>query len=257
MLRSRGAEGWRSAFAPAVLLVLLLAAAPGGAAPSGPHPPRGPDLPIEPAVPGPWTNLSTAGGPAPPPTVGGALANDSHDLEDLWFGGSNGSGPGASGLTWIFQNGSWTNLTATLPLAPPARSFAAMAYDPEVAGVVLFGGLGDPTYLNDTWVWKDGAWTNFTAPAGRAPPARTESGMTYDLASGELLLFGGIGSSGPLADSWEFSAGRWNPLTPYASPPAACCGAMAYDPVSSAAILVLSPAGTRTLDTWSFATGTW
>jgi hypothetical protein len=42
--------------------------------------------------------------------------------------------------------------------SPPARDYAALAYDAAQGQVVLFGGGGEPGgvccgYFNDTWVW--------------------------------------------------------------------------------------------------------
>jgi hypothetical protein len=260
MLRCRGAEEWRSAVVPVLLLAVLLVVPPTLAVVPRFHVPAPPEISAtfsHPAVSGPWTNLTPLVGAGPPGVVGAGIANDSFGGDDLWFGGSNGSGAGVAGLTWTFQNGSWTNRTASLSNAPPARTFGAMTYDPQVSGVVLFGGLGDPSYLNDTWIWKAGSWTNFSAIAGVAPPPRAEATMTFDEASGQVLLFGGLNSSGPLADTWAFGSGRWSRLSPLASPPASCCGAMAYDSHDSAAILVLSPTVGFTIDTWSFSAGNW
>src|SRR6267154_5895947 len=56
--------------------------------------------------------------------------------------------------------------------SPPARTFAASAYDSKQKRVVLFGGWNRIGPLGDTWQFDGTTWTNL-APAV-APPARSE-----------------------------------------------------------------------------------
>src|SRR5438045_3778188 len=86
-----------------------------------------------------------------------------------------------------------------LPNAFAVRWDFSYAYFPPLNEVVLFGGSpkqqGD-TWWNDTWIFKDGAWS-----AGPAAPAeltpRGGAAMAYDPAIGKIVLFGGAGSSWP------------------------------------------------------------
>jgi hypothetical protein len=82
-----------------------------------------------------------------------------------------------------------------------------MSYDEGSGNVVLFGGLGS-SLLNDTWALSyDGSeyiWQDLTAAAGTPPPARSEACMSYDEASGNVVLFGGSGGS-LLDDTWALN----------------------------------------------------
>src|ERR1700679_2755635 len=66
----------------------------------------------------------------------------------------------------------WTQLSPAT--SPPARAFAAMAYDAGTNQVVLFGGQGSTNNaLGDTWTWNGTTWTQLS-PA-TSPPARSSA----------------------------------------------------------------------------------
>ena len=78
------------------------------------------------------------------------------------------------------------------PVVPPARDRAAIAFDPSPdrpgeAHVVLFGGFTDGGPADDTWIWRNGAWTQ-AQPVNR-PPARFGASMAFD--GRQVVLFGG------------------------------------------------------------------
>jgi hypothetical protein len=72
--------------------------------------------------------------------------------------------PLGTGATWIYWGGDWINLTAKLPLSPPARSLSALVMDNADGCVLMMGGAigvpsggqagGTSSTLNDTWAWK-------------------------------------------------------------------------------------------------------
>ncbi len=86
---------------------------------------------------------------------------------------------------------------------PPARTGAAVAYDPADGTVVLFGGQSKSRSLDDTWIWNGSAWAQ--AHPKTSPPALVNAQMTYDPATHDVLLVGGqefVGSNmGPIACS--------------------------------------------------------
>ncbi len=188
-----------------------------------------------------------------------AIAYDSADGYLLLFGGcARHVCPLAD--TWKYQGGAWVNLTAVLPVSPPARFGAAMVYDPALGSVVLFGGIGANGTLADTWQFSGGTWTELTPTP--APPARAFAQATYDAALGEVLLFGGNGSSGtPLNDTWTFQSGTWTNQTAASGPaPAARAdGALAFDPADSEDVLFggTGGCGAACNDTWTYARSTW
>ncbi|MCI4367808.1 MAG: hypothetical protein L3K08_08650, partial [Thermoplasmata archaeon] len=91
MLRCRGAEEWRSAVVPVLLLAVLLVVPPTLAVVPRIQVPAALETPAtfsHPAVSGPWTNLTPLVGAGPPGGVGAGIANDTFGGDDLWFGGS-------------------------------------------------------------------------------------------------------------------------------------------------------------------------
>ena len=91
--------------------------------------------------------------------------------------------------TWVYQNGSWSQLSPTV--SPPARYDASLAWDGEAQSLVLFGGNGSVTtgFLNDTWTFVHGQWTQQHPTV--SPPARAAAAMVYDARDGYVLLVDG------------------------------------------------------------------
>ncbi|MDE1820430.1 MAG: hypothetical protein KGI98_06205 [Euryarchaeota archaeon] len=207
---------------------------------------------------------------------------DAYDGYVLLFGGY-GCTTGSScseGLlqdTWSYKAGTWSLVTGSTP--PGTREAAALAYDPTMSGLILVGGDGCSTgnacasyYLQDTWLYLKGAWSQLTPNA--VPGIRDLMPMAYDGVDGYLLLFGGLGcsdASSPcpisyLQDSWVFAAGTWTELTsPSSSPGVRGIATLAYDPIDGYVLLfggygcvVGSTCTAGDLgDTWTFQAGTW
>jgi hypothetical protein len=99
-------------------------------------------------------------------------------------------------------------------------------------------------------------WT-VLSPA-TSPPARTGAAEAWDGADNYLLLFGGKGASGYLADTWRYSAGTWTKLSPTKAPSARAYASMAYDAYDGYVLLFggLSSTGYQS-DTWEFTGGQW
>lgn len=234
---------------------------------------------------GSWTRLDLSPGlrppnDAPPPRVGASMTYDARDGYVLLFGGEEAS-PGSTYLTttyyrdtWTFLHGVWTNITPATPSAtnsPSPRYDASMTYDYQDGYVVLFGGDYERTFLSDTWMFQDGAWTNITATAGSAPSCRFGAGMVDDPADGFVLLFGGDtkqpGGCGAATlnltsnQSWSFVEGRWTflNLSSNETPPASWLACMVFDSRDGyvllfGGILVTNMAQQQT---WIFANGGW
>ena len=89
--------------------------------------------------------------------------------------------------TWLWSNHQWTQAHA--PVTPPARTGAAVAWNPGLHAVLLFGGQADggQTLLRDTWAWNGSTWRE--VGRGRlAPPASLMSSMAYDVDLHEMVL---------------------------------------------------------------------
>ncbi len=149
------------------------------------------------------------------------------------------------------------------PTAPSDRGSAAMAYDPDVSGLILFGGAGPgQTVPTDTWLFANDTWTNLTPFLSVSPPARSGAAMAYDTSDGYLLMFGGISGFGGHAmyDTWKFENGAWTNLTIFLnpSPPARYSGGMTYDSINNEIVLFGGYGlGGGLGDTWVFSTGAW
>lgn len=125
------------------------------------------------------------------------------------------SAPTSLADTWVWTGSVWSQQSVT---GPPARSGAALAWDPLRHQTVLFGGS--------------------SAPAGANPPAAL-LGDTWvaDDDLGGLIAFGGGSATGPAGDTWLWNGQAWTLLAPTASPTPRQGAAAAYD--SAAHQLVL------------------
>jgi hypothetical protein len=175
-----------------------------------------------------------------------------------------GTPPAAAELPSAGSSGfqyQWSNLTGSS--GPSSREGAMMVYDPVDGYVVLFGGVSPTTHadLDDTWTYHAGVWTNITATAGTAPPARSYGAIAWDAYDGYVLLYGGFSqSSGTwLSDTWSFVGGLWTQLSPSTSPGAyygQVYGVeMTYDPAVSAVVFFGGESVQST--TWEFSGGQW
>jgi hypothetical protein len=125
---------------------------------------------------------------------------------------------------------------------PPARAFAAMAYDFAHGQVVLFVGNADNnalySFLNDTWVWDGTNWMQ-KFPL-HSPSARDRHAMAYDSVRGEVVLFGGYQAAAPYvfdAGTWVWNGVDWTQrITTIASAPR-YGHAMAYDSTRNQTVL--------------------
>ena len=92
-------------------------------------------------------------------------------------------------------------------------------------------------------------WVQLSVPI--SPPARSYLAMTYDPASGKVIMFGGFDGTGYLNDTWTFDGTRWSRVQAPVSPPARAASQMAYDATTQKVVLFGGYNGTRYLgDTW-------
>lgn len=213
-----------------------------------------------------WAPLSPTTLPTPRDQL--QMAYDPALKEVVLFGGYDPH-VRADGDTWVYQDGSWTNLTPTLTVSPPARWGGAFAYDPTLKAVVLFGGRTVDRYFADTWYFDGTGWHHVSTPVH--PSERVSPAMAYDPLDHYLLLFGGgkgnlpAGSGSPWKfynDTWEFSGGAWHKLAKAPFPPTSGMHVV-YDPADhymmfSGGAELTSPT-TSFLEnwTWSYVGGSW
>lgn len=121
----------------------------------------------------------------------------------VFGGGTDGSGNGLYGDTWVLQADAW--VTPGLTAAPSARAGFGFAYDASRNVGVLFGGMaGASTYLGDTWAWR-GDWATLATTG--APSVRWRGGMVCDSSRGVMVFFGGAAPPNTYyGETWEL---RW------------------------------------------------
>ncbi|HXW67261.1 MAG TPA: PKD domain-containing protein [Thermoplasmata archaeon] len=221
---------------------------------------------------GTWSNLTSSTSGHPPPIEFGGLAYDPSSQKIVLFGGWDVAINRPTNVTWTYQAGAWTNITATAGRAPSPRSEVAMATDSAAGEVVLVGGdvPRDPL-ANDTWAFRDGSWTNLTASA---PLRATIEDPTVcdDPAAGGLLLTASASNSTrystPLHPAtFLFTGGAWENLTSanWAAPLTfgSYAPVIGYLPDAAAVFMFLSVTfeknenGVFFAQTWAFANGLW
>ncbi|MCI4334487.1 MAG: kelch repeat-containing protein [Thermoplasmata archaeon] len=205
---------------------------------------------------GKWTQLFPA--ISPRPRVLSGMVYDAADGYVLLFGGEeyapNASHVAWSNDSWTFVAGTWTALAppacVTCGPAPSGRAASAMVYDAWDGYVLLFGGQnGSTIYLDDTWSYLGGTWTNITASAGVPPPGTVGGSAVYDPLDGYVLLYGGLGvGSVAMSDTWSFVGGGWTALSPANNPGADYVAGSAADPVDKTVVY---------LNGFNQAGGTW
>jgi len=144
------------------------------------------------------------------------------------------------------------------PDLPTGRTGSLMAYDPVDGYVVLFGGFEcTPVvdcggWLNDTWAFSHGVWTNLTPTASVAPAFHPGSEMVWDGADGYVLL------ETTANTTWSFVGGVWSQIVTTNGPGARLLPGLAYDAADGYVVLfggagLNSPTG----QTWTYRGSVW
>ncbi len=139
---------------------------------------------------GDWTNRSMSVGPSA--RTSPAFVDDPATHGSVLFGGQ-GAFEGVAGVgpllsdTWRFSDGCWQSLFVAS--APAPRVGADLAYDPADGDLLLFGGEGASSFLNDTWV------VNATlGVTGSACPATSGSAWAYGLIAAGGFAAAAVGA---------------------------------------------------------------
>jgi hypothetical protein len=125
----------------------------------------------------------------------------------LYGGCSSGFGPCPQGDLWAFDPVTeiWTDLTPSV--SPAARSNPALVRDDADGAIWLVDGLTEAGYVADLWALdltgEAPAWLE-TAQGSVVPEPRASHDAT--ILDGDIYLFGGNSSTGPLADFWVLNA---------------------------------------------------
>lgn len=135
-----------------------------------------------------WERAATAS--APSPRMSHSMVYDSMRRLSYVFAG--GSYPTPGNEMWAFDASSrvWQRL---LPqnTPPPARRFAALAYDSRHDVVMMWGGLQNETTLfNDTWIYRPGTrqWQQLVPAASPPKMAMNSEDLAYDPDNDVFIL---------------------------------------------------------------------
>lgn len=157
-----------------------------------------------------------------------AMAYDPIHARTVVFGGRGPSGVLGDLWTWDGTSASWVE--ANDVGAPTSRAAAAMTFDPAAGVLVLYGGYTAITPLtrsNGIFELAGASWSTRTAPP---VPERGEHAMAMDLATGYLVVFGGSGVNGGLADTWTYRADEnWDDETIALVPLSRRAASLTYD----------------------------
>lgn len=164
------------------------------------------------------------------------------------------SGDGCSSTCRV-ETASWMDVSPTEISAMHGTQLAYMESD----GVVIaFGGLSQIGYEDGTWAWTSATRRWVRLSPRRKPPGRRATAMAYDSIHHYILLFGGEGQLGDLADTWRWDGTTWTELHPMTVPPARRATQLAYDPARDRFVLAGGLTGTTVLrDTWEFDGTDW
>ncbi|MCI4344673.1 MAG: PKD domain-containing protein, partial [Thermoplasmata archaeon] len=158
---------------------------------------------------GHWSSLGSTFGPTG--RTGGGLTFDGVDQAMLAIGGRTAAlGCSGSNETWLYRNASWENLTGAIGPAPSPRWDAALVFDAADNVVLLFGGISNGVYQNDTWVYPAAAVNDSGPPSSSSNGLRPLSVSAGESASNGTAPLGvtfGVTPTGGLAPytfRWSF-----------------------------------------------------
>jgi hypothetical protein len=138
--------------------------------------------------------------------------------------------------TWLWSNHQWVQ--SHPPLAPARRTGAAVAWDPDMQAVLLFGGRAseNEALLHDTWAWNGSNWREVGA-GGLGPPTSLMSSMTYDEQRHEMVLVESDLHFGAPIQLWTWNGTAWRQPT-VSGGPISPVAAIGYEPRSRTVVAI-------------------
>jgi hypothetical protein len=204
-------------------------------------------------------------GQHPSPRYAASLAYDTPRNNFVLFGGQFGSV--SYDETWTFDGQTWHRQTPAHK--PPARRDAAMAYDPSLRRVVMYGGLiskgAEGAEAADTWTWDGSDW-NLVSADNNGPHLRFGASMVT--AATHVILFGGhVFNTQYFGDAWTLAGTTWTRLDYGPAPAGRGNAAVAWNEDDSSLFVfgglgIRAGAGPGNLgvpltDAWSLKAGAW
>jgi hypothetical protein len=157
-----------------------------------------------------WRRVRS-GAAAPSPRCGHCLAYDEQAGVAVLFGGIKPDDT-PLGDTWLFDGVSWKGVNGP---SPPARRYAAFAYDPDLNGCLLHGGAEDDhgrRTFGDAWLFQDNTWKRLGRSFETDP--RDDHGLGYHRRAKRLVMLEGVaGARGILVrEASDWGAVEASPL---------------------------------------------
>jgi hypothetical protein len=154
----------------------------------------------------------------------------------------------------------WTSVPVTD--APSPRIHFGSARLGTTGDALLFGGEFNTTVLADTWIWRDGRWTQALPAHDPGVGRRKGFAMAYDERRGQVILFGGLVMDSPNVydnATWAWTGTDWIELHPQHRPPARFGHAMSYHAASGKVVLFggIGADYTDRNDTWEWDGADW
>lgn len=188
------------------------------------------------------------------------MGYDTVQHEAVLFGGGGTTYNQADPIndTWVFQNGTWENVTATAGTPPSPRGGASLVYDGRDGFLDLLGGLkASQTYnwndsvncwawCNDSWEFHQGQWTQLPVPASNPFENFTANGSevlyegstaAYDSTNGYVMLLSNYFPRNDSrlnitrAETWSIAGSNWTDLSSNSTVNATLFTPNFFDPV--------------------------
>jgi hypothetical protein len=143
---------------------------------------------------------------SPPARAADGLTYDYLDQYLVLYGGIGATNATVYGDTWTFSSNTWTQVTKTA--GPSPRFGLGMEWAFQIARVynfvLLFGGeTASGHFLNDTWQFQQGVWTQELVGRKGEPLAAAFVTFSQDSNNGNPIIFGGFDGS-MMDDFWVY-----------------------------------------------------
>ena len=210
-----------------------------------------------------WANPSTVTTPAA--RYNATLVYDPTTDNITLFGGAT-SIPYPSTTTATIYQWTGTNWRLESPASAPASRWGHVMAADSTGTLLMFGGHSLSTgMLSDSWLYTPAAGSGAGSTAiwsqiegGQTPQPREGAAITYDTATGDVLMWGGQDSTVYYNSTWQWNnTTGWKQLTPATSPPAAIGAAMAYTTGGNVIMFGGATSGGFLSETWTWNGTNW
>jgi Galactose oxidase, central domain/FG-GAP-like repeat/Kelch motif len=209
-----------------------------------------------------WTQISTS--TAPSARQGARMIYDAAGNRLILFGGVDVNR--FYNDTWRYSAGTWTRVTTTASSSSNrtfnGRTFHGLVYNTARGSLLIFGGIGYPnlttqgtvTDFDDMWELVGTTWTDIT-PSGTKPGGRGWFGMTYEIATNRVVVYGGWNNTSRFtyADTWAWNGSTWSQIAANSAPGSRDSFAMTYDTARFRSVVF----GGYWSDLWELSGSTW